>query len=130
MKLSKLEEALRESWDRETCYQGCVDGWTPNNPAWGQCAVTALIVQDYLGGEVVWTFALFPDRKTVSHYFNKIDGNEIDLTYSQFPEGIVIQSGLTKNLRDYLSPICNFKKRYELLKQRVEEYFNKNPSKE
>lgn len=49
MKLSDNHiEAIRKSWSRETCYPEDQDRWSETNPAIGQCAVTALLVQDIL----------------------------------------------------------------------------------
>jgi len=60
-----LAETLERAWSRETSADP--EQWTPDNPAWGQCAVTALVVQDGFGGELV--------RATVddaSHYWNRL----------------------------------------------------------
>lgn len=55
--------------------------WTEENPAQGQCGVTALIVQDQFGGEI---------RKTPTedgmHFYNYIDGQRCDLTADQFED--------------------------------------------
>ncbi|MBI1363082.1 MAG: hypothetical protein GC134_03780 [Proteobacteria bacterium] len=68
--------------------------WTPENPAYGQCAVTALLVQDLCGGEIVWAEAVLPDGSKVSHYFNRLDGGEeLDVTRGQFPEGTIVPEG-------------------------------------
>ena len=126
VELSKLVEVLRKSWNRDTCYEGCVDEWSPDNPAWGQCAVTALVVQDYLGGKIVWTMLTLPDGRRAAHYFNEINEEEIDLTKEQLPEGTIVPRGEPRtekgSTRDYiLSFPITLKQRYELLKQRVEE---------
>ncbi len=55
--------------------------WSPQNPAWGQCAVTALVIQDYLGGTI-----LRGQMVDGSHYWNTLpDGEELDATIQQFP---------------------------------------------
>lgn len=71
-------------------------GWTAFNPAWGQCAVTALVLHDLYGGEIVWAQATLPDGTAVSHYFNVIDGQEVDLTRRQFPRGTHIPKGTAR----------------------------------
>jgi len=43
------------------------------------CAITALIVNDYFGGEIC---KIHVDG--ISHYFNLISNKIIDLTFSQF----------------------------------------------
>lgn len=57
--------------------------WTPQNPAKGQCGVTALVVHDIFGGEIMKT-------NTIGgwHFYNKIFGQRYDLTDSQFSEPI------------------------------------------
>ena len=49
--LSALEEAIRSAWDRETSDDP--DQWSAENPARGQCAVTALLVRALLGGDIL-----------------------------------------------------------------------------
>jgi hypothetical protein len=78
VKLSDLEKAIRESWDAKT--SSYPEDWNEDNPAYGQCAVTALVVNDYLGGEIVNANVPLPSGKYESHYFNLVDGKEIDLT--------------------------------------------------
>ena len=47
MNLLDLEKALKKSWCKETSY--CPNEWNELNPSLGQCAITALIVNDYFG---------------------------------------------------------------------------------
>ena len=124
LKLIHLEAALEVYWDRETSSDP--ENWSHDNRAWGQCAVTALVVQDYLGGKLVWAPAVLPDRTEVSHYFNEINGHEYDLSRSQFPAGTVIPKGIPKRkrfptTRDYVLSYPATQKRYELLSKRVRE---------
>ena len=123
VKLPDLESALKDSWSRETSSDP--DNWSEENPAWGQCAVTALIANDYLGGEIVWASAKLPDGKEISHYFNKIDGKEIDFTITQFPQGTYILPGIpkTKNFqttRKYVLSYAKTIERYNILKGHIE----------
>ena len=125
--ISKLEEAIRKSWSKETSSDP--EKWAYENPAWGQCAVTALIVHDYLGGDIVWAEAKLPDGKSISHYFNQIKWKEVDLTRRQFPEGTVIPQGIEKkkeyaSTRAYVLSFPVTQQRYEILKKRVEENLN------
>ncbi|WP_456320210.1 YunG family protein [Nocardia terpenica] len=82
--IDTLKVALQKSWSVETSN---TSDWSENDPARGQCAVTACVVQDYLGGDIVNTVATTPDGATISHYLNVIDGRTIDLTHKQFPSG-------------------------------------------
>jgi hypothetical protein len=71
-----LFAAVRGGWSAETSVD---PNWSRHNPALGQCAVTALVVQEYLGGDLI--------RATVgpvSHYWNRLPDAEIDLTRDQF----------------------------------------------
>ena len=83
--MSKLT-LIERAWGPETAYRG---DWREDNPAWGQCAVTALLVQEIMGGEIVVQRLLYgPDQTPMRHYYNSIttpDGYwKIDLTKSQF----------------------------------------------
>ncbi|WP_434095354.1 YunG family protein [Streptomyces flaveolus] len=51
--LSGIEKALRSGRGADTCAPEDVSGWSPENPARGQCGVTALVVNDLLGGDPV-----------------------------------------------------------------------------
>lgn len=90
-----MVEALRRAWCKDT--SSVPDEWSPANPARGQCAVTALVVQDLLGGTLL--------RITVSgesHYFNQLpDGELLDLTLSQF-EAPSIGAHCEERSREYV----------------------------
>jgi hypothetical protein len=57
--------------------------FSPLNPARGQCSVTALVAQDYLGGEILKT-----DVSGAWHFYNCIHGARHDFTASQFEHAI------------------------------------------
>lgn len=69
-----IRKALPEAWSSETAVQ-----WTAENPASGQCNVTAAVIFDLFGGEV-----LRAQLGEVWHYYNRINGKRCDLTDSQF----------------------------------------------
>lgn len=81
--LSNLENTLKSCWCRETCYKPDENKWSKENPAFGQCAVTSLVVQDFFGGELCYC-------EHQKHYWNKLDSKEIDFTISRFPKGTKI----------------------------------------
>lgn len=54
--------------------------WSEENPANGQCGVTALVAQDRFGGEILKT--AMPDG--AMHFYNRIEGRRVDFTVSQF----------------------------------------------
>lgn len=123
MELNRLEEILKLAWCRETSFTP--ERWSPENPAFGQCVPTALIVNDYLGGKIVWAEATYPDGTKESHYFNEVDGKQLDLTRCQFPEGTAIPIGIDRKknfptTRDYLLSSSAVKMRYDLLKSLVD----------
>ncbi len=125
--LSELELALVNSWSKETSLDP--DNWAPANSALGQCAVTALIINDYLGGELVWAEVSLPNGEKISHYFNLINKKEIDLTRKQFPKGAKIPKGISKKknfstTREYVLSHSETQKRYEKIKKEVQKYFN------
>lgn len=65
------------AWRADTSFWP--DSWEPANPAHGQCAVTALAVQDWLGGDIIHGIVA-----GVEHYWNRRGEVELDLTASQF----------------------------------------------
>jgi hypothetical protein len=87
--LSALEEAIRASWGRDTCDENDVEVWNPEHAATGQCAATAYVVNDLLGGRLLGAEVRFPDGTLQGHhYWNLFDhGLEVDLTLEQFREG-------------------------------------------
>lgn len=70
----QIYEALIKSWSIETSSK-----WTIENPAKGQCGVTALVVQDIYGGELKKTKV-----RAAWHFYNFIEGQRIDFTEAQF----------------------------------------------
>ncbi|MEM8532218.1 MAG: hypothetical protein AAGF95_15340 [Chloroflexota bacterium] len=76
---TRLIDALKSSWSLESSSK-----WTQDNPALGQCGVTALVVQDVLGGEILKT-----KYGEIWHFYNLIDDEPVDFTKSQFAKPIV-----------------------------------------
>lgn len=90
--LTEIETAISACWGPETCDPVDLADWSSANPARGQCAVTALVVQDLLGGELLMAEVRHADgsRQGV-HYWNRLHGGlELDLTRSQFLSGEVV----------------------------------------
>ena len=105
-----LEERIKAAWSRETSY--CPKEWSKENPARGQCAVTALVVQDQLGGEILKCDVVNDDD---SHFYNRLPNDSIlDLTKSQFPS--VSEFTNEKNAeRNKILSHPGTQERYELL---------------
>lgn len=71
------------------------DGWTPQNPLWGHCAVAATVAQDRFGGTLLRaSLENHPKWAQMrSHYWNQFpEGIQRDLTEPQFggdpPQGL------------------------------------------
>lgn len=108
-----LRRALRAAWARDTTADP--DRWNPNNPAWGQCAVTALVVQDILGGQLLRCHG-----PCGSHYWNRLpDGTELDLTREQFHDRLTPESVQERD-RSYVMSFPQTRHRYETLRARVD----------
>lgn len=65
-------------------------GWTPDNAAWGQCAVTSLLIAGLTGARILKTVARLPDGREIGHYVNALGGRLLDATAGQFPRGTQI----------------------------------------
>ena len=91
--LHEVEAAIRSSWSVETCDPTDEERWTPENPSLGQCAVTALVVHDLLGGELLEAEVHYTDgTRQGFHYWNRLAGVDIDLTRAQFAGNEHVQS--------------------------------------
>lgn len=52
MDLKYLQELLNKCYTRELCYPKVSQNWSENNKCYGMCAITALTLNDYFGGEL------------------------------------------------------------------------------
>jgi hypothetical protein len=116
--MKELSLALLRAW----CADTARGSWRVDVPALNQCAVTALIVQDYFGGDLKRQALNDGD----SHYWNDLPYfSEVDLTFSQF--AVTKQFGvgdvITRS-REYVLSFPDTKIRYELLKKRVERFLD------
>lgn len=121
-KLETLEDlfnVLLECWSKETAYPSCQAEWVPNDPSYGQCAITAMLVCDMFGGTI--------HRIRVSgggtHYFNKINGHYIDLTINQFDlYNIPVEYEPNEKMdRKYCGKNTDTQRRFEMLVKRIAE---------
>lgn len=88
--LDQIEAALRASWAADTCSPDDVarTPWHAGNPAWGQCDITALLLHDLLGGELMLGEVWRGGEQHGYHWWNRLaSGIELDLTRSQFVDG-------------------------------------------
>lgn len=102
----KPQEALLKSWSIKSSFK-----WTKDNPAKGQCGVTALVVNDLLGGLIRKT-PLFEGW----HFYNEINGIRYDFTVSQFNEDIRYMDIPSNREEAFLD---TNQKQYDFLKQSV-----------
>ena len=72
--LIRIEQFLLNCWSIKTSSK-----WTPQNPYKGQCGVTALVIQNILGGEILKT-----EVDNQWHFYNRIEGIRYDFTKLQF----------------------------------------------
>jgi hypothetical protein len=93
--------------------------WDEVNPSRGQCGVTALVVNDLLGGSILVAEVLWPDgSRQGAHLWNKLpDGSEVDLTLGQFVAGEVVQGA--RVLTRPPGPPRRCAEEYALLRERV-----------
>jgi len=116
--LEVLRPILRASWGADTCDPHDLQDWRPDNPARGQCGVTALLVQDLLGGELILGEVHDHGAKTGCHYWNQLpDGQHLDLTADQFHPGEVVGGGRVQHRPPDAPRRC--REQYEILRQRV-----------
>jgi hypothetical protein len=93
--METLRPILRAAWGPDTCYPNVSQEWGSDNPARAQCGMTALVVQDLLGGDLVLGEVHVDGAKFGNHYWNRLpDGTEVDLTADQFLPGEVVINGL------------------------------------
>lgn len=107
MTLSNLSRA----WSRETSSDP--EGWSTLNRAWGQCAVTSLVVQDVLGGFIVR--AVYASG---THYWNAalLGAGYLDLTAQQFGTALPVWEGVPAVIpRERLLANADTVRRYYLL---------------
>ncbi|WP_324290586.1 alpha/beta hydrolase [Streptomyces sp. H27-H5] len=91
--LADLEAAIRAGWSAETCSPDDVERapWTAGNPAWGHCDITALVVQDLVGGELMVGEVWWGGQQQGFHCWNVLPGGMcVDLTREQFRLGQTI----------------------------------------
>jgi hypothetical protein len=111
--LGDVEQAIRASWCRET---SCEADWSEAHPARGQCDVTALLVRELLGGEILIANVLLNGRRIDRHAWNRLpSGLTLDLTREQFVCGETFEEPVA---REPLG-LMRARERYALLAERV-----------
>ena len=81
--LDALRSAIAASWGRDTSDDP--ENWSIDMPCFGQCAVTSLVVRDYVGGEVRIANVIRDGEPVDMHCWLELpDGATIDWTTDQF----------------------------------------------
>lgn len=109
--IGALVRALEQAWDHQTSAD---PDWSEEARSQGQCAVSALVIQDEVGGELLRAVV-----DGVSHYWNRLpDGSEVDATRSQFvrwcPTDVSIRD------REYVLSFPDTVQRYAILRRRID----------
>ena len=120
--LRDIVKAFEASWRADTAYNE--SDWTEENKARGQCVVSSLVVQDYLGGDLL-RYSIEAENLSETHYINQLDdGTLIGTTGKQYV--VPVSSRLKRmDLRGFSSAREKMlfdedtRIRYELLKARV-----------
>lgn len=106
MDIKKLRKALELSWSEDTCYSLMRNKSNDLSRSYGQCLVTALVVNDFLGGKIIKG-----KFKTGGiHYWNLIDGEEIDFTLNnnqlnkieRNPKPKIVERKKIREIKEYL----------------------------
>ncbi len=115
----QFEQILPEICDEQTSMDP--EGWRPDNPLWGHCAVVSLVAQRLFGGTLMrasledTTYA-----ESRSHYINEFDNsNRYDYTAGQFVHGYPEDLQYEERTREYLLSSSETSRRYELLEARL-----------
>lgn len=118
-----LRDAISKSWCLGTGDEP--DAWDAvDNPQRGQCGATALVVHDYLGGNMLISEVTVDGERVGVHYSNQLPNGELlDFTADQFREDEVL--GVTEPVvRTPHQPPRFGIERYNLLSRLVQGQLN------
>jgi hypothetical protein len=93
----RLLEILFKAWSEKSSTK-----YSPDNPALGQCGVTALVVNDLLGGEILKT-----PLSEGWHFYNRINGQVYDFTASHSVKRFSIRKFFLTEMRPLLTQMNN-----------------------
>jgi hypothetical protein len=112
--LGALDAAVRAAWSRETAEDPAV--WSEENPAIEHCGVTALVVRELLGGEILVAGVVKDGRRVCRHAWNRLgSGLTLDLTREQFLDGEELEEPVVAE------PLVDerYPERFQLFRRRV-----------
>lgn len=111
----KTAQWLKQFCTQETCYPKIKNMWTEENSFWGHCAIIALYMYNQYGGSI-FCGNLVGDKLT--HYWNRIDGVDMDFTREQFKSSVKFENVHRKRKSDMLEN-KNFSLRFDLFLQQI-----------
>jgi hypothetical protein len=111
----ELYDVLSTIWCAETCAPRMRDRWSESNPTVGQCSITAFLVQDLFGGEVMG----IPLGDGNFHCFNVVGDCVFDLTSEQFGDRVLDYEHVVEQSRDVHFSKEEKRLRYEYLRKQV-----------
>ena len=88
--------------------------WNPSNKCNGQCNATVLLVQEYFGGDIIEYPN--PSDDKFKHFFNRLNGCDIDLNSEQFDSPL---NYCVQNMKAKISSIFDNQKSAYILKLRL-----------
>lgn len=117
--INKFAQELYSVASRDTAYPTNQADWTEDNRFFGHCAIVVAMVYDKFGGKIKRGVL---KNLGYSHYWNNIDGIDIDATRVQFGKDEPITDISEVSIERILGN-AETKSRYELLKHRYEEKY-------
>lgn len=114
--LLELRHFLYSACQKDTAYSSCADEWSRSNPTRGHCAIAAMLVYEYFGGNIQRGYNA---QKGEWHYWNVIDDAIYDFTRDQYKDDNISFQDIQNVFFATLLENCDTRRRYELLKERV-----------
>lgn len=115
-----LETALRVSWSADVCNELDKEQWTSENPAFGQCVISTLVLLDWL------TQGTIVKDDDHDHFWLQDEYGEIDLTREQFPIDTILQATRERTREELVTgeraKQARTQERYETLRDRVKSF--------
>ncbi len=108
-----LKNLLRKCYSIDTVYPGSLNDYDKHDISYGHCAIATLICYERFGGKIGKI-----KIDDISHYFNIIDNNIIDLTKEQFEYEVNYSNYIIKDYNDILNN-SDTKNRYLMLKLKL-----------
>jgi hypothetical protein len=104
--LIDVERAIQSSWGADTSFaKADYLARVPGRASRGQCGATALVVQDFFGGELLIADLFINGQLDGVHYWNRLpSGIELDLTRDQLePDEAVVNIRVVAAERENLT---------------------------